>query len=159
MWDLFFCFKSLAIINCLLVGPVCGARIQISIWHHSTWLYKARVFPDNSFPHWFTGWIWCECCSKGGQQIYTAISAICWPRERSPAVLSDIRQNCSTCWCEPCHCSGTLFKSHYVYNVEYSLTLQQFWDFFAAVFYRVIKLSDAKPVVRTLSTALKTITL
>ena len=42
-----------------------------------------------------------------------------------------------------------LFKCHYIFDVKYSLTLQQFWDFFAAMIYYVIPPAEAKPGVRT----------
>ena len=51
----------------------------------------------------------------------------------------------------------SLFKAHYVFNVEYSLTLQPFWEFFAAVVYNIIKPAQAKPAVLYLLTALNSV--
>ncbi|PIK60368.1 hypothetical protein BSL78_02739 [Apostichopus japonicus] len=48
-----------------------------------------------------------------------------------------------------------LFKSHYVFNVEYSPSLQQFWEFIAAMIYEVIPPAIAKPQVRALGAAIR----
>ncbi|XP_071838876.1 uncharacterized protein [Apostichopus japonicus] len=48
-----------------------------------------------------------------------------------------------------------LFKCHYVFNVEYSPSLQQFWEFIAAMIYEVIPPATAKPQVRALGAAIR----
>ncbi|PIK43795.1 hypothetical protein BSL78_19360 [Apostichopus japonicus] len=48
-----------------------------------------------------------------------------------------------------------LFKCHYVFNVEYSPSLQQFWEFIAAMNYEVLPPATAKPQVRALGAAIR----
>ncbi|XP_028401812.1 uncharacterized protein LOC114524820 isoform X2 [Dendronephthya gigantea] len=46
-----------------------------------------------------------------------------------------------------------LFKSHYVFNVEYASPLHNFWEFIAAMIYGVIKPSATGPTVRALGSS------
>lgn len=52
-----------------------------------------------------------------------------------------------------------LFKSHYVFNVEYAAPLQNFWEFIAAMIYAVIEPFATGPTVRTLGSSCRDIKL